>query len=90
MKTIKILGIGDANSEATIHLINEAAIAKGIKVILEKIGDEAEIRRYGVSATPGIVIDGTVVHSGSIPSTDSINKWLDESTRSSGCCGSCS
>lgn len=87
MKTIKVLG---NDSESIISLFNEAAKAKGIEVNLEKIEDETQIKGYGVSETPGIVIDDTVVHSGSVPSIDSINTWLDGTTRNSGCCGSCS
>ncbi len=87
MKTIKILG---ENTESIISLFNEAATAKGVEVKLEKITDNAEIEVYGVTQTPGVVIDESVVHSGSVPSLDSVNTWLDASSRNSGCCGGCS
>jgi 23S rRNA-/tRNA-specific pseudouridylate synthase len=31
---------------------------------------------YGVMSTPGVVIDGKVVHAGGVPSRDKIEKWL--------------
>ena len=31
---------------------------------------------YGVMSTPGVVIDGQVVHAGGIPSRDRIEQWL--------------
>jgi predicted thioredoxin/glutaredoxin len=31
---------------------------------------------YGVMSTPGVVIDGKVVHAGGVPSRDKIAGWL--------------
>jgi hypothetical protein len=31
---------------------------------------------YGVMRTPGVVINGRVVHAGGIPSRDKIEQWL--------------
>ena len=31
---------------------------------------------YGVMATPGVVIDGAVVHAGGVPSRDKVEQWL--------------
>ncbi len=90
MKIIKILGNGGKNSATTMNLFEDAAKAKEVEVKLENIKDESIIKGYGVISTPGVVIDETVVHSGSVPSIESINTWLDASTRNAGCCGSCS
>lgn len=43
---------------------------------LLKVEDLQDMMRYGVMSTPGVVIDGTVVHSGGIPSQDKIAGWL--------------
>jgi small redox-active disulfide protein 2 len=76
MKNIKVLGTGCANCKTTLKLIEEAAAAKGIAVQLEKVEEIKDIMGYGVMSTPGVVIDGKVVHAGGIPSRDKIDGWL--------------
>lgn len=78
MKEIKVLGGGCANCETTAKLIQEAAAAKGVKISLEKVTDMAAIMGYGVMSTPGVVIDGQVVHAGGIPAKSSIEGWLGQ------------
>jgi small redox-active disulfide protein 2 len=76
MKNIKVLGSGCANCKTTLKLIEEAAQAKGVEVKLEKVEDMAAILGYGVMSTPGVVIDGKVVHAGGVPSREKIAGWL--------------
>ena len=73
---IKVLGTGCANCKRTITLIDEAAKAKGVNVQLEKVEDIRAIMTYGVLSTPGVVINGKVVHAGGVPSRDKIEQWL--------------
>jgi small redox-active disulfide protein 2 len=76
MKDIKVLGSGCANCKTTLKLIAEAAQARGVAVNLEKVEDMATILGYGVMSTPGVVIDGKVVHAGGIPDKKKIESWL--------------
>ncbi|OIR15422.1 hypothetical protein GALL_37440 [mine drainage metagenome] len=76
MKNIKVLGTGCANCKTTLKLIEEAAKAKGVAVELEKVEDLQSIMSYGVMSTPGVVVDGKVVHAGGVPSRDKIAGWL--------------
>jgi small redox-active disulfide protein 2 len=76
MKNIKILGTGCANCKTTLKLVEEVALAKGVAIQLEKVEDLQQIMTYGVMSTPGVVIDGKVVHAGGIPSRDKIDGWL--------------
>jgi small redox-active disulfide protein 2 len=76
MKTIKVLGSGCANCKTTLKLIEEVAQARGIAVNLEKVDDMAAILGYGVMSTPGVVIDGKVVHAGGVPDRKKIEGWL--------------
>ncbi len=76
MKDIKVLGTGCANCKTTITLIEQAAQAKGAPVKLEKVEALKDIMSYGVMSTPGVVIDGKVVHAGGIPTRDKIEQWL--------------
>lgn len=76
MKDIKVLGTGCANCKSTIALIEQVAQAKGVEVKLEKVEELRDIMSYGVMSTPGVVIDGKVVHAGGIPGRDKVEKWL--------------
>jgi len=76
MLNIKVLGTGCANCKTTLKLIEETARAKGVAVQLDKVEDIKDIMSYGVMSTPGVVIDGKVVHAGGIPSRDKIEGWL--------------
>lgn len=73
---IKVLGTGCANCKATIALIDQIAQAKGVSVKLEKVEELRDIMGYGVMSTPGVVINGKVVHAGGVPSRDKIEQWL--------------
>lgn len=76
MKDIKVLGTGCANCKSTVALIQQVAQAKGVAVSLEKIEDLQAIMGYGVMSTPGVVVDGKLVHAGGIPGRDKVEQWL--------------
>jgi small redox-active disulfide protein 2 len=77
MKSIKVLGSGCANCKRTLGLIEEVAKAKGVEIELGKVEDIADIMAYGVMSTPGVVIDGQVVHAGGVPERSAVENWLD-------------
>jgi len=76
MKNVKVLGTGCANCKATVKLIEDAARAKGVAVNLEKVENITDIMAYGVMSTPGVVIDGRVVHAGGVPDKSAVEGWL--------------
>ncbi|TCS71740.1 small redox-active disulfide protein 2 [Sulfuritortus calidifontis] len=76
MKDIKVLGSGCANCETTAKLIQDVAKTKGVEVSVEKVTDMGAILSYGVMSTPGVVIDGKVVHAGGVPDRKKIEGWL--------------
>jgi small redox-active disulfide protein 2 len=78
MKTIKVLGSGCRNCQMTAKLIDEVAGEKKAEINLEKVEDIAEIMSYGVMSTPGVVIDGTVVHAGGVPDRKVVEGWLTD------------
>ena len=90
--TIKVLGTGCANCKTTAKLIEDIAAEKGVPVQVEKVEDIQAIMGYGVMSTPGIVIDGKVVHAGGVPSRDKVAGWLAGSLSAAevgpagGCC----
>ncbi len=76
LKNIKVLGTGCANCKNTIALIEQVAKASGVAVQVEKVEDLRDIMGYGVMSTPGVVVDGKVVHAGGVPARDKIEQWL--------------
>jgi len=73
---IKVLGTGCANCKSTIALIEQVAKARGLPVTLQKVEELRDIMGYGIMSTPGVVIDGKVVHAGGVPSREKIEQWL--------------
>lgn len=76
MKHILVLGSGCANCDNTARLIAEVAAAAGAPVQIDKVTDIGQILGYGVMSTPGVVIDGQVVHAGGVPSRQMVAEWL--------------
>ncbi len=76
MKNIKVLGSGCRNCEITANVIAQAAKEAGVAIELEKVSDMAEILAYGVMSTPGVVVDGELVHAGGLPGPDQVRAWV--------------
>lgn len=76
MKDVKVLGPGCKRCQTTEDMVKAEAAKLGIPVRVSKITDYAEIAGYGVVSTPGIVIDGKVVHAGGLPKTEDLARWL--------------
>lgn len=76
MKDVKVLGPGCKRCEATAEMVKTAAADLGIEVRVEKVTDYAAIAGFGIAATPGIVIDGKVVHAGGLPKAEDVARWL--------------
>mgnify|MGYP000561820071 FL=1 len=73
---IKVLGTGCSNCKATVKLVEEIAKEKGVAITMEKVEDIKDIMTYNIMSTPGVVIDGKVVHTGGIPSRDKVEQWF--------------
>ena len=72
---IKVLGTGCSNCKTTVKLVEEIAKEKGASVNLEKVEDIQDIMKFNILSTPGVVIDGVVVHAGGIPSREKVESW---------------
>ena len=49
-----------------------------MEIELEKVTDIAQIMAYGVMSTPGVVVDGKLVHAGGLPGPDLIRQWISQ------------
>ncbi len=76
MKVIEVLGPGCQKCRYTEQVVREVVAAEGIEAEIIHVTDYAEIASRGVLSTPGLVIDGTVVVSGRVPTRDQVAAWL--------------
>ena len=73
---IKVLGTGCSKCKTTVALIEEIAKEKGVSISLSKVEELRQIAGFGVMSTPGVVLDGKVVHAGGVPSRSKVEQWL--------------
>ena len=76
MKQVKVYGPGCKRCETTAEMVRTAAGKLGLEVSVEKVTDMAEIAQAGVMSTPGIGIDGKLVHAGGLPDAAKLEDWL--------------
>lgn len=76
MTEVKVLGTGCANCRATTQRVEQVAKELGVPISLEKVEAIQDIMAFGILATPGVVIDGKVVHAGGVPTREKIAGWL--------------
>jgi small redox-active disulfide protein 2 len=73
---IKVLGPGCTNCRNLERATREALADLGLEATIEKVEDYPTIAGYGVMSTPALVIDGTVVVSGRVPTAAQIRDLL--------------
>ena len=74
---VNVLGSGCSKCRSTIGVIERTARDAGIEIEIVKVENPDDIRRYGVHATPAVVIDDQVVHSGGVPSHEAVQAWFE-------------
>lgn len=73
---IKVLGPGCKNCENLEKNAKEAVKLANKEAEVVKVTDMAEIQKYGIMRTPGLVVDEKVVVSGRVPKAKEITNWL--------------
>jgi small redox-active disulfide protein 2 len=76
MKTVKVYGPGCKRCEVTEAMVKDAASRLGVEVAVEKVTDAKSIAMAGVISTPGISVDGKLVHAGGLPDAAKLEGWL--------------
>ncbi len=76
MKHVKVYGPGCKRCEATAEMVKAAAAKLGLDVEVEKVTDPRAIVEAGVMSTPGVAIDGRLVHAGGLPDAAKLAGWL--------------
>jgi len=75
---IKILGGGCATCNKLEETVKRIASVNRIEATFKKVTDYQEMMKYGIMATPALVINETVKCSGIIPKDEQILQWLKE------------
>ncbi|MGV6812114.1 MAG: thioredoxin family protein [Brevirhabdus sp.] len=76
MKQVKVYGPGCNRCETTAQMVKDAATRLGVDVDVEKVTDPRAIAMAGVMSTPGITVDGQLVHAGGLPDAGKLDGWL--------------
>jgi len=76
MIKIKVLGSGCANCKKLEAMTRQAVESLAIDAEIEKVTDYAEIMKYPIMSTPGLVINEKLVSAGRIPKESEIVDWL--------------
>lgn len=76
MISIKVLGPGCANCENVEQNARKAITNMGVEAEITKITDRAVMQKYGLLATPGLVINEKLVCAGRIPDEGEVMSWL--------------
>ncbi len=78
MKSVKVYGPGCKRCETTEGMVRDAAAKLGIEVEVEKVTDTKSIAMAGVMSTPGVAVDGKLVHAGGLPDATKLEQWLTD------------
>jgi len=75
---IKILGAGCVVCNSLENEVMEALTDMGLAAEVEHVRDSEQIAQYKVKGTPALIINGTVMSTGTAPSKNQIENWLAE------------
>lgn len=74
---IKVLGPGCSNCHKMEEMAKTAVKDLGIEATVEKITDIGQIAMHGILSTPGLLVNGTIKHSGKpLPSLEKVKELI--------------
>jgi small redox-active disulfide protein 2 len=76
MLTVKVLGSGCENCKKVEGIARKVVTMMSMQAAVIKVTDWAEIRKYPILGTPGLVINEKVVCAGRIPTEAEVTTWL--------------
>ncbi len=76
MLTIKILGSGCANCKRLEQIARKVVEETGAQADVVKVTEYPDIMAYGITSTPGLVINEKVMSFGRIPTPAEVTTWV--------------
>jgi small redox-active disulfide protein 2 len=76
MLNVKVLGPGCANCKRLEQSVRRVADSMALPIELEHVTDYAEIAKWNILQTPGLVMNDKVVSAGRIPKDEEIARML--------------
>ncbi|MBM4428648.1 MAG: thioredoxin family protein [Chloroflexi bacterium] len=76
MLTIKILGSGCANCKRLEQIARKVVEEMSIEADVVKVTEYPDIMVYGITSTPGLVINEKVMSFGRIPTPAEVTTWV--------------
>ena len=76
MLTVKVLGSGCENCKKVEEIARKVVTMMSMQAEVIKVTDWAEIRKYPILGTPGLVVNEKVVCAGRIPTEAEVTTWL--------------
>ena len=84
---IKVLGPGCAKCKEAENIVASAVQEMNSPATVEKITDLKEMMALGVMSTPAVVMDGTIMCTGRVPSKSEVMGWIAAPNASADACG---
>jgi small redox-active disulfide protein 2 len=75
---IKILGVGCSRCKKLEQQVRDLVAKNNINTEIEKVTEIQEMIKYGIMATPGLVINEKLKSSGIVPKNEQILNWIKE------------
>lgn len=75
---IKVLGTGCKKCDKVYDMLVDIQKEENLEYQIDKVEDLKSIVAYGVMATPTLVIDGTLLFKGSVPSKKKLIKEIKD------------
>ena len=76
MLTIKILGSGCANCKRLEQIARKVVEEMSVEADVVKVTEYPDIMAYGITSTPGLVINEKVMSFGRIPTPAEVTTWV--------------
>ncbi len=76
MLIVKVLGSGCENCQKVEEIARKVVTTMGLDAKVVKVTDWAEIKKYPILGTPGLVINEKVVCAARIPSEAEVTTWM--------------
>lgn len=76
--TIRVVGAGCPRCRTVEARVFNVLARLDVEADVRKITQASQFADLGVFSPPGVIINGTVVSQGKIPSEDDLEKWISD------------